>query len=68
MNLFVIEKLQTFSTTNSRLSDFELLGVKWLPGMNSFQTREVTPYEIGDARWRSSVHFLANGKLISVCV
>jgi hypothetical protein len=34
-----------------------------LPGMNSFQTREVTPYEIGDSRWRSSVHFLASGMM-----
>ncbi|KAK7106063.1 dynein axonemal assembly factor 8-like [Littorina saxatilis] len=55
-----LQKLQTFSTTNSWLSDFELLGMKWLAGMNTFQTREVTPYEIGDVRWRSSVQFLAH--------
>ncbi|KAL8596211.1 hypothetical protein ACOMHN_021251 [Nucella lapillus] len=55
-----LQKLQTFSTSGGQVSDFELLGVKWLAGMNSFQTREVTPYEIGDNRWRPSIRFMAH--------
>ena len=40
----------------------ELLGLKWTPGLTMHQAKELSPYEVGDRRWRASVKQLASGK------
>ena len=41
----------------------ELLGVKLISKLNSFQAREVTQYEVGDPHWKSDIQFLQTGIL-----
>ncbi|KAK3752174.1 hypothetical protein RRG08_059735 [Elysia crispata] len=38
----------------------ELLGLKWTPGLTMHQAKELSPYEVGDRRWRASVKQLAS--------
>ncbi|GFR78896.1 nucleoside diphosphate kinase [Elysia marginata] len=38
----------------------ELLGLKWTPGLTMQQAKELSPYEVGDRRWRASVKQLAS--------
>ncbi|KAK7479411.1 hypothetical protein BaRGS_00029328 [Batillaria attramentaria] len=59
-----LTKLQGFSTDPLRFTDFELLGLKWLPHMTPLQAREVTPYEIGDKDWKMSVQFLSSAPAV----
>ena len=40
----------------------ELLGLKWTPGLTMHQAKELSPYEVGDRRWRASVKQLASGE------
>ena len=40
---------------------FELLGLKWLPGLSMQQAKELTPYEVGHKQWKSSIHTLSSG-------
>ena len=39
----------------------ELLGVKLISKLNSFQAREVTQYEVGDPHWKIDIQFLQTG-------
>nr|XP_015215484.1 PREDICTED: uncharacterized protein C16orf71 homolog [Lepisosteus oculatus] len=39
---------------------FELLATKWLPELTRLQAREVSPFEVGDRRWRDSLAALAS--------
>ena len=41
---------------------FELLGLKWQPRLTSHQARQLTPFEVGNKAWKSSVHTLTSGK------
>nr|KAG5693907.1 hypothetical protein BaRGS_014348 [Batillaria attramentaria] len=59
-----LTKLQGFSTDPLRFTDFELLGLKWLPHMTPLQAREVTPYEIGDKDWKMCVQFLSSAPAV----
>ncbi|RUS90016.1 hypothetical protein EGW08_002203, partial [Elysia chlorotica] len=38
----------------------ELLGLKWSPGLTSHQAKELSPFEVGDRRWRASVKQLTS--------
>lgn len=38
---------------------FELLALKWLPTLSQQQAREVSPFEVGDTLWQSSLVSLA---------
>ena len=40
---------------------FELLGLKWLSKISVVIAKELTPYEVGDRRWRSSIQTLSSG-------
>ena len=42
-------------------TQFELLGLKWLPKISTAVAKELTPYEVGHRNWRSSVHTLSSG-------
>lgn len=39
---------------------FELLGMKWLPGLTTSQAKEVTPCEVGDRLWKDNIHTLVS--------
>ena len=41
---------------------FELLGMKWLPGLTTSQAKEVTLCEVGDRLWKDNIHTLMSGK------
>lgn len=43
---------------------FELLGMKWLPGLTTSQAKEVTPCEVGDRLWKDNIHTLVSGNLM----
>ena len=45
----------------NRSVQFELLGLKWLSKISIAVAKELTPYEVGDRSWRSSVHTLSSG-------
>ncbi|CAB1341786.1 unnamed protein product [Coregonus sp. 'balchen'] len=45
---------------------FELLALKWLPTLSREQAREVSPYEVGDRLWQSSLVGLASSPAL-VC-
>ncbi|KAH9504288.1 hypothetical protein Btru_064554 [Bulinus truncatus] len=38
----------------------ELLAIKWTPSLSLIQAKELTPYEVGDIRWRKSLNFLTS--------
>ncbi|XP_018416646.1 PREDICTED: uncharacterized protein LOC108790793 [Nanorana parkeri] len=39
---------------------FEVLGLKWLPRLSRLQAKEITPYELGDRKWQSSIEQLTS--------
>ena len=41
---------------------FELLGIKWLPSLSVQYAKELTPYEVGDKEWKTSIQTLTSGK------
>jgi len=41
---------------------FELLGLKWLSRISVAVAKELTPYEVGDRCWRTSVRTLSSGR------
>ncbi|KAM9016116.1 dynein axonemal assembly factor 8 [Ara ararauna] len=45
---------------------FELLGLKWLSHLTQRQAKEVTPFEVGDTSWQSSLHTLMSNPVL-VC-
>ncbi|XP_068276337.1 dynein axonemal assembly factor 8 [Nyctibius grandis] len=47
-------------------SGFELVGLKWLPHLTRCQAREITPFEVGDTSWRSSLETLMSNPVL-VC-
>ncbi|XP_031451155.1 uncharacterized protein C16orf71 homolog isoform X2 [Phasianus colchicus] len=47
-------------------SGFELLGLKWLPRLTRHQAKEVTPFEVGDASWWTSLDTLMSNPVL-VC-
>ncbi|KAM6054412.1 LOW QUALITY PROTEIN: dynein axonemal assembly factor 8 [Chlamydotis macqueenii] len=47
-------------------SGFELLGLKWLPHLTPRQATEITPFEVGDTFWRSSLDTLMSNPVL-VC-
>ena len=40
---------------------FELVGIKWLPSLSTQHAKELTPYEVGDREWKTSIHTLTSG-------
>ncbi|XP_055867337.1 dynein axonemal assembly factor 8-like isoform X2 [Biomphalaria glabrata] len=38
----------------------ELLAMKWMPALSTYQAKELTPYEVGDIRWRQSLNVLTS--------
>ena len=44
-----------YSDSNPIVGNWELLGAKSFPILSLVQAREVTPYEVGDRSWQSSV-------------
>ncbi|XP_041735691.1 dynein axonemal assembly factor 8 isoform X4 [Coregonus clupeaformis] len=54
--LSLLHRLLTGDTTGEVWEDgFELLALKWLPTLSREQAREVSPYEVGDRLWQSSL-------------
>ncbi|KAM5151804.1 dynein axonemal assembly factor 8-like, partial [Mantella aurantiaca] len=45
---------------------FEVLGLKWLPSLSRLQAKEITPYEVGDRQWQSSIDQLTSNPAL-VC-
>ena len=43
---------------------FELLGIKWLPGLSTQHAKELTPFEVGDKNWKPSIQMLTSGELV----
>ncbi|XP_067931773.1 dynein axonemal assembly factor 8-like [Watersipora subatra] len=43
---------------SAKESGLELLGIKWLPSLNTSQAREITPYEVGQSDWKKSIKVL----------
>ena len=71
--LFVgrLQNMLPYSKTQSSTSvseGFEVLGLKWLPSLNSQQARQLTPFEVGDKDWKSSVHALTSGKCTCIYI
>ncbi|XP_053131635.1 dynein axonemal assembly factor 8-like isoform X2 [Hemicordylus capensis] len=46
---------------------FELLALKWLPCLTRVQAKEITPFEVGDKSWQTSLEVLMSGPAL-VCV
>ncbi|GFO29901.1 nucleoside diphosphate kinase [Plakobranchus ocellatus] len=46
----------------------ELLGLKWTPGLTMHQAKELSPYEVGDRRWKSSVKQLASEPALALAL
>uniref|UniRef100_UPI00398F3AE4 dynein axonemal assembly factor 8 n=1 Tax=Pristiophorus japonicus TaxID=55135 RepID=UPI00398F3AE4 len=46
---------------------FELLGLKWLPHLSRSQAEELTPFEVGDRHWQTSIDCLVSSPAL-VCV
>ncbi|XP_077069551.1 dynein axonemal assembly factor 8 [Siphateles boraxobius] len=42
------------------LDGFELLALKWVSKLSKWQAQELSPFEIGDREWQSSVHSLTS--------
>ncbi|XP_033096737.1 uncharacterized protein LOC117101002 isoform X3 [Anneissia japonica] len=57
-----LDKMLGFSTTG-----VELLGFKWLPLLTSAQAKEITPFEVGDRHWHSSLKFLTANPVV-ICI
>ncbi|XP_024246039.1 dynein axonemal assembly factor 8 isoform X1 [Oncorhynchus tshawytscha] len=65
--LSLLHRLWTGDTTGDVVEDgFELLALKWLPTLSRQQAREVSPYEVGDRLWQSSLVGLASSPAL-VC-
>ncbi|CAH1795909.1 unnamed protein product [Owenia fusiformis] len=47
---------------------FELLAIKWLPGLSSTQAKELTPYEVGNKQWKPSIHQLTSEPAVILAV
>ena len=47
---------------DNETGQLELLGVKLIGKLNSFQAREVTQFEVGDPHWKSDIHYLQTGR------
>ncbi|XP_077985176.1 dynein axonemal assembly factor 8-like [Glandiceps talaboti] len=45
----------------------ELLGIKWLPALTTIQAKEITPFEVGDRLWQTSIHSLMSSPTL-ICV
>ncbi|XP_074653052.1 dynein axonemal assembly factor 8-like [Tubulanus polymorphus] len=65
MGIFVAKLLNLLPYANKSppsyvREGFELLGMKWLSGLTPNQARELTPYEVGDKNWKSSIHTLTS--------
>jgi hypothetical protein len=43
---------------NNCLPDFELLGLKYVDRLEPWQTRILTPFDVGDPRWQESIDVL----------
>ena len=41
-----------------------LVALKWMPRLESAQAKEATPFEIGDAHWRSSIESLTSAPIV----
>ncbi|XP_071958654.1 dynein axonemal assembly factor 8-like [Antedon mediterranea] len=54
-----VDKILGFSTTG-----IELLGMKWLPSLTSAQAKEMTPFEVGDRHWHSSLQTLTSNPVV----
>ncbi|KAM8960394.1 dynein axonemal assembly factor 8-like [Pelodytes ibericus] len=55
------------SSVGSEFPKFELLGLKWMPGLSRLQAKEITPYEVGDGPWQRSVEQLTSNPAL-LCV
>ncbi|XP_060117009.1 dynein axonemal assembly factor 8-like [Heteronotia binoei] len=44
--------------SNGHDQRFELLALKWLPCLTRTQTKETTPFEVGDKHWHTSINAL----------
>ncbi|XP_070548273.1 dynein axonemal assembly factor 8-like [Ptychodera flava] len=45
----------------------ELLGIKWLPVLSTMQAKEITPFEVGDKYWQTSIRTLMSAPTL-LCV
>ena len=59
--------LKKLTNSNHIAGDWELLGMKSFPSLSLVQAREVTPHEVGDRSWLSSVKLLMSAAVF-VCV
>ena len=59
--------LKKLTNSNHIAGDWELLGMKSFPSLSLVQAREVTPYEVGDRSWLSSVKLLMSAAVFA-CV
>ena len=59
--------LKKLTNSNSIAGDWELLGIKSFPCLSLVQSREVTPYEIGNRSWLNSIKLLMSNPVV-VCV
>ena len=65
-NTTVLTPTFTLDTLGLQVPDnetgqLELLGVKLIGKLNSFQAREVTQFEVGDPHWKSDIQYLQTG-------
>ncbi|MBN3320104.1 NDK7 kinase, partial [Atractosteus spatula] len=57
---FTCNHVSCLSPAGPNEGGFELLAMKWLPELTRLQAREVSPFEVGDRRWRDSLAALAS--------
>ncbi|KAL5247721.1 hypothetical protein ACHWQZ_G019565 [Mnemiopsis leidyi] len=53
---------------DNETGQLELLGVKLIGKLNSFQAREVTQFEVGDPHWKSDIQYLQTVPIIALLV
>ena len=59
--------LKKLTNSNHIAGEWELLGMKSFPSLSLVQAREVTPYEVGDRSWLSSIKLLMSATVFA-CV
>ncbi|XP_071503369.1 dynein axonemal assembly factor 8-like [Diadema antillarum] len=68
LGVFPVTSTNNVSTPRCNPGEgLELLGIKFLPSLTTFQSKELTPFEVGDRSWQPSVHSLASSPA-AVCM
>ena len=52
----------------SPFPELSLVSVKWIPRLERHQAKDITPFEVGDSQYQSSIESLTSGPIVLVVV